>query len=161
MPEYILNNGGRVGRVALHNLDAFTQGYIEAMFFTNECPGVYRADFHTKAHKRAMAEGRASGTIPCDVGYAQLSRETLANIIRECKDFRDANRDDLNEATDNGRIDGYDETQAGRDFWYSRNGYGVGYFDSDLGEVGDRLQEAARRCGERNAYYARGRVWVE
>lgn len=38
----------------------------------------------------------------------------------------------------------YTEIQAGRDFWFTRNGHGVGFWDRGLGEIGDLLSE---RCG--------------
>jgi hypothetical protein len=43
----------------------------------------------------------------------------------------------------------YDVEKAGRDFWYTRNGHGVGYWDRGLDKaVAKSLSEAARTYGE-------------
>lgn len=42
--------------------------------------------------------------------------------------------------------------QCGHDFWLSRNRHGTGFWDRDLGAVGDRLHEAAKACGEAHLY---------
>jgi len=57
----------------------------------------------------------------------------------ECVAFIDANREDL---------EGIDATQAGHDFWLTRNGHGAGFWDRGLGERGERLSAAARVYGE-------------
>lgn len=46
-------------------------------------------------------------------------------------------------------IEGTDMTwsQAGHDFWLTRNGHGAGYWDRDLGEAGEQLSEAATAFG--------------
>lgn len=41
---------------------------------------------------------------------------------------------------------------AGHDFWLTRNGHGVGFWDRGLGELGDKLTEAAKTFGEVNLY---------
>ena len=38
-------------------------------------------------------------------------------------------------------------SQAGHDFWLTRNGHGAGYWDRGLGEVGEQLSEAATAFG--------------
>ena len=38
--------------------------------------------------------------------------------------------------------------QVGHDLWLTRNGHGAGFWDRGLGEIGDRLSEAARAMGE-------------
>jgi hypothetical protein len=42
---------------------------------------------------------------------------------------------------------GLSETQAGHDFWWSRNADDAGFCDRDLGELGERLSAAARSYG--------------
>lgn len=127
MPEYHLDVHGDYG--TWKRLDAFTRGYIQAMFFTNcSC-----AD-----------DGELDGAT-----FEELAPQALATIITDCKAFQDANQADLDEACDNGRINGYDMERAGMDFWYTRNGHGCGFWDRDLGEVGDRLTKA---CGWRTPW---------
>ncbi len=52
-------------------------------------------------------------------------------------------------------LDNWDADQAGHDFWLSRNGHGVGFFDrSEIAdkETRDALQNICRRFGERYCY---------
>lgn len=109
MPEFEMNGKVDPGYLAL---DLFTQGYIEALFFTE-----------------AEELGEA-------VGFADLAPCTQETIKADCARFYAANADDIAEYGDDER--------AGRDFWYSRNGHGAGFFDRGLGDLGDRLQRA---CG--------------
>jgi hypothetical protein len=132
MPEFILDHGSPEGAKAFAALDAFTQGYIEAMFFTSTG--------HLEDEELEHAT------------FAELAPETLAKIVSGCAVFQSANREDLDEALDNGRINGYDDSSAGRDFWYSRNGHGVGFWDRGLGDVGETLTEAARKLGSVDLY---------
>jgi len=41
---------------------------------------------------------------------------------------------------------------AGHDFWLTRNGHGVGFWDRGLGELGDLLSDTARVMGGCDAY---------
>lgn len=132
MPEFTLDRGSPDAARQFQALDSFTQGYVEAMFFTSASSpddgGLYGATF------------------------ADLHPDTLKSIIFECQEFQSDNRHTLDEALDNGRVNGYDDAAAGRDFWYSRNGHGVGYFDRGLGDAGDKLQEAAYQACESTLY---------
>lgn len=38
------------------------------------------------------------------------------------------------------------------DFWLTRNGHGVGFWDRDVGAVGDRLTKACKKFGETYLY---------
>jgi hypothetical protein len=42
--------------------------------------------------------------------------------------------------------------QVGHDFWLTRNGHGAGFWDRGLGEIGDRLSEAAKVYGGVDLY---------
>ncbi|TGW06792.1 hypothetical protein EN788_40260, partial [Mesorhizobium sp. M2D.F.Ca.ET.145.01.1.1] len=131
MPEFILDSSGRVDMpppaapLSFSDLDAFTQGYIEAIFFTNECPQVDTEEFNTAEHQAAMVEGAADGVLPCDVGFADLAPETLQAIIADCSAWQVANAELLAAAY----ARNYEPEQAGRDYWYTRNGHGVGFWD--------------------------------
>lgn len=116
MPEFHLDTSGRVDHVHPGNgrtyqvdwpeLDAFTQGYIEALFFTNAS---YSYD---ELYEK---------------GFSDLAPETLAAIIDDCAKFQAANAGVLADAY----ARDYGEDQAGRDFWYTRNRHGVGFWDRD------------------------------
>lgn len=54
---------------------------------------------------------------------------------------------------------GQTDEQVGHDFWLSRNGHGAGFFDRDLGDVGDRLQAAAKKFGGFNLYVDNGTIY--
>ena len=136
MPEFILDHGSPDGEARFDKLDAFTQGYVEAMFFTN-------------------ASDPDDGDL-ANATFAELAPEALAKIVSDCAAFQDQCRADIDEATDNGRINDYDEASAGRDFWFTRNGHGAGFWDRDLGDVGDVLSEAARKWGQVDLYRGDG-----
>lgn len=126
MPEFILDIGSPEHARDFNALDSFTQGYIEAMFFTDEeqlCEESGR-DMPAVAIDMATMESRfVGGNSP---GFADLAPKALAAIVADCAAFQSANRALIDEAT--GR-DNYDDESAGRDFWYTRNGHGVGYWD--------------------------------
>jgi hypothetical protein len=43
--------------------------------------------------------------------------------------------------------------RAGSDYWFTRNGHGVGFWDRDLGDVGDMLSDAARDAGGVHVFF--------
>jgi hypothetical protein len=121
MPEFILDTSGAVelpapspnGEPAAYefsDLDAFTQGYIEALFFTSGEPSLSRYDNGFRAvHPQeddgsddpadpdAAAEEYLSRVregqiheIPGDYGFADLAPEALARIIDDCIKFQAA-----------------------------------------------------------------------
>lgn len=123
MPEFVLDYGTTEAARIYDGLDDFTQGYIEAMFFTDT--------------------GDADNVGLEHATFAELHAITLEAIKLDCTRFQTTNAADLDEAVDTGRIYGYDLKAAGRDFWYSRNGCGVGFWDRKLGDIGDKLHKAA------------------
>jgi hypothetical protein len=131
MPEFHLDYGTPEAARVYTSLDEFTQGYIEAMFFT---------DANSDSEELANAS------------FAELAPEALQRIISDCNDFQTSFRTDIDEATDNGRINGYDEQGAGRDFWFTRNGHGVGFWDRGLGDVGDKLTTMSKPYGSCDLY---------
>lgn len=73
-----------------------------------------------------------------------ISEPTLAQMIRDCVHFYWRNRVDLEEVYSIGT---YTESDAGHDFWLSRNGHGAGFFDRGFDDVWDRLQASAKGFG--------------
>lgn len=151
MPEFILNRPHwvpsprtRAERAALAecaDLD-FVCAYVEALFFTNGDSGDEDEDSLNA------------------LGAERLTRESKFAIIRDCADF--LNRTvphpeggtwsvrDLVEAEPGGM------GQAGRDFWFTRQGHGVGFWDRD-GDVWsetarDTLTSVSKTFQERTAY---------
>lgn len=170
MPEYQMDKSGKVYVEGLRNglrgvpagaqpfstvlfddLDSFTQGFIEAAFFTSEEELVETAEREGEHGDGWLAAGK---------GFSDLAPDTLAAIIADCKAWQEENRGLLVEAYSHSFLDprdprGYSEEQAGRDYWFTRNGHGVGFWDrrqlerpsvsSPKGEtIGDKLSDACR-----------------
>lgn len=149
MPEFKLIDRNAA---TFADLPLFVQGYVEAMFFTEEAPGVDTEEFLTDEYQADMTEGRTDGTIPGDVGFTDLHPDFLATILSECESFQRDNADDLALAYDRD----YSPARAGHDYWLTRNGHGAGYWDRDELEadgLGDRLTEAAQ--------YNEGNLWFD
>lgn len=112
MAEFELNMNARKGH-AWHALDDFAKGYVEAMFFTNGDTG-------------DSNEWRLN-----EMGVDRLTRASVETIAHDCAKFVEEAGELLTEVLDNGRIRGYDEASAGRDFWYARQGHGTGFRDRE------------------------------
>jgi hypothetical protein len=113
-------------------MDAFTQGYIECALWASsaEIPPHTDQSF-------------------TDLGYTSedLAPETLAAMIGDCVWFQAANRTDLEAYYERFPIE-----YAGHDFWLTRNGHGAGFWDRELGELGERLSDDARGYGAIGLY---------
>jgi hypothetical protein len=131
MPEFILDMGSAGVARDFNKLPAFVRGYIEAMFFTDTNYG----------------DGEEGEGIDEAASVADLAPESLADIIADCEAFEDAASPWLEFACE---FRGYDEEQAGRDFWYTRNGHGTGFWDRRQldGVLGETLTSF---CGSGNA----------
>jgi len=157
MPEFILDTGGTVlglpapnatggvqadGCYTWDSLDSFTQGYVKALFFTES---------------GSETDGKEIG----DAGFSALAPETLARIIADCAKFQEGAA--WLRAVNAAKF--YDfpgETAAGRDFWFTRNGHGCGFWDGDWPEPhATALTDAAKSFGEVDAYLGDdGRVYL-
>ena len=131
MPEYYIPMGSHEASDTWAELDDFTRGYIEAAFFTSaSC---------------------ADDGEPENATFAEIAPSSLAAIMAECATFQAKYGPAIDAASGShrrGRV--YDHEAAGRDFWYTRNGHGVGYWDREpLSDLQSRglavLDEAARR----------------
>jgi hypothetical protein len=115
---------------AWRDLDTFTQGYVEAMFFTS-----------TGDDGEAFRQG-----------FSDLAPETLARIIADCAAFQEGSA--WLRAVNAAKGCAFPgEDQAGRDFWFTRNGHGCGFWDGDWPEPhAEHLTDAARTFGYVDAY---------
>jgi hypothetical protein len=113
-------------------MDTFTKAYIEA----------------------ALWSSVGDNDEPLDKNYSiqDISSETLQKMEADCAKFQKENVTDIAQ---------YDhpsfspEEMAGHDFWLTRNGHGVGFWDRDdcLPEsAGERLTVAANAFGECDLY---------
>lgn len=146
MPEFVMEGRDHAARAE----SEFVFGFIEAMFFTETSPAFESSEWFTDERRAASEAGQADGELPGDVGYTDLHPDALEAIRRDCDTFWILNRDTLESACEFG---GYDMAQAGRDYWFTRNGHGVGYWDRDLGDAGDMLSDAARDAGEVHVWF--------
>lgn len=148
MPEFILDQGSRDdGAVWFAGLSAFAQGYVQALFFTNqgspedgnEIPAHYSCDDISHIMRR---------TIERD---CNLFTRTAA-YVNWLADMEDSAPfpDDLSVSAG---IDASEES-AGMDFWYTRNGHGVGFWEGESrgypGTHASALDEASKAFGEVN-----------
>ena len=123
MPEFQLNVGGAYPTWA--TLDAFTKGYLEAAFFA-DCP---------------------EGDEWENVSLADMHADAWKEVRTDCASFQQRFGGLLEQACRFGL--NYDMAAAGRDFWYTRQGHGVGYWDRGLKGTGKALTNA---CGWRTDF---------
>jgi hypothetical protein len=84
-----------------------------------------------------------------------LSNEAHDRMREDCEDFFKHHEADLSEYCARITYDpsqGEPEDYAGHDFWLTRNGHGAGFWDRGLGELGERLSEAAKAYGSVDLY---------
>lgn len=149
MTEFILDVGSPEHARDFNALDSFTQGYIEAMFFTDSEPGTVRPD--EDSGSGFLWNPAVHSSLPGDVGFADLAPKALAKIVADCRAFQTGPAGDLLfQIYESDTV--YAPDQAGRDFWYSRNGHGVGFWDRGLGEIGDKLHKAAQAFRQVDSY---------
>jgi len=121
-------------------LDTFTQAYINcALWSTNDVSDEHGGD-------------------PLDDNYdvGDFDPATLARMVADCKHFQEENEEDI--TTYLGCRSPVE--MAGQDFWLTRNGHGVGFWDSDWPEdVGKRLTEASEAYGEVYLYVENGKIY--
>lgn len=130
MPEFVLDTSGAVqcdARTRFEptkwaDLPYMVRGYIEALFFTDSEHGSTR-----DADGGRAWNPETDSSLPGDVAFADLDGAALARILDDCHAF-EAQAADLLELAD---ANGYDSEQAGRDFWFTRNGHGVGFWDRE------------------------------
>jgi hypothetical protein len=109
-------------------IDDFTNGYITCMLW---------AETDDEEHPLNTL-----------YGIEDISEESLAKIISDCKSFQKHNAEDLDAAVEHGR----NMEHLGHDFWLSRNGQGTGFWDRGLGDIGIRLDKAAKTAGSVDPY---------
>lgn len=125
MVEFVLSFGTQEAATYFADADPFVQGCITGMFFCEQ-------------------ENLENPTLD------QLSDAFWTKITNDCRLFQRSAAKLLAQAyadPHNSR-DSYCAEQAGRDFWYTRNHHGTGFWDRNLGIVGDGLTEEAHKFQE-------------
>lgn len=95
-------------------------------------------------------ESRDDGGDPLDDNYSidDIDNAAFAEMVSECESFRDCQA---------GLLADVSPSEAGHNFWLSRNGHGAGFFDSGA-EHADALQKATKPYGSVNLYVHDGKV---
>jgi hypothetical protein len=109
----------------------------------------YLARFYTGYIEAALFCGVDDKDQPLDANYTtdDISAESSARMKEQCEKFVTSPEvASLLEAS------GLSPEYAGHDFWLTRNHHGAGYWDRDLGEIGDALTKLAHERGERTMY---------
>src|SRR6266849_10223362 len=85
-----------------------------------------------------------SGGKPLDRRFTvrDFDQQSVDRAVRDCNSFIEKNREILSRV-------GHDELN-GHDFWLTRNGHGVGFWDRGYGKDGDVLSKSAKKYGEMN-----------
>lgn len=137
MPEFILDNGTPEAARAFEALDRFTQGYIEAAFFTET------------GDRDGAENGLEHAT------FAELAPGALARMVADCQKFQYGENavDFHNILPDEHSKAECEASMAGHDFWLTRNHHGAGFWDGDWPEpYATRLTDAACSFGECDLY---------
>lgn len=111
--------------------DEFTQAYIECALWSTPDP-----------------TDTGDTPRPADVRFdsSNMPPALLADMAADCKEFQEDNADLLAEI---------DDSQAGQDFWLTREGHGAGFWDrGHADDIGDKLMAAAKAYGNgSDAFY--------
>lgn len=143
MPQYIMPIDDRT---VWDTLSPFEQGYIECALFC----GVERKE----------GDPLADVDKRYDAAFDDIAPETLAKMRADCRRFiTEAHAGPLLVEAYKRTVDGiaYDAQRAGNDFWYTRNGHGVGFWDRsglDRDGLGNKLTEIAQKFGEYSLFTA-------
>lgn len=130
-------------------LDEFTMAYIEAALWSSLDERNF--DDNGSPLPNAQYPDFLNGSFD----WGDFSPETLQQIIADCTKFQSDNAALIAEAVELGDYASREwsvAVRSGHDFWLTRNGHGVGFWDRGLGNVGDTLSEAATAYSEVSIY---------
>lgn len=94
------------------------------------------------------ADGDMGEPLDTDYGVEDIDNAAYAEMVSDCESFRDCQADLLGDV---------EPSDAGHNFWLSRNGHGAGFFDSNA-EHADELQKATKPYGSVDLYAHEGKV---
>lgn len=114
--------------------DPFVVGYVKCMLWCSSPLSADEGD--DTSFERLNFDA-------CDA----LTDDAVKQVVEDCDSFRELAGD---------LLEGFDESQAGHDFWLTRNGHGAGFWDGDYGDVGDDLTKIAKPFGEQHLDFVEG-----
>lgn len=82
----------------------------------------------------------------------EIDDDSISKAVSDCKRFIEMAGDLLN---------GLDAGNVGHDFWLSRNGFGSGFYDRNLGEIGEKLYSLSKTFNEKNVFEEDGKIFLE
>jgi hypothetical protein len=102
----------------------------------------------------SLDESNDNGGNPLDDNYSidDIDIETIDAAKRDCDAF-------ISKAGP--LLDDLDDSQAGHDFWLTRNYHGAGFWDRGIGETGDKLTDIAQSFEELNPFVHNGKIIIE
>ena len=103
----------------LSTYSLFIQGYIQCALWT----GVY---------------DEKSDEID-SLTFDDIAQATVIKLVNDCTLFQQQAKL---------LLVGLDQSQCGHDFWLTRNGHGAGFWDRNLGDIGDQLTAVSKEFGE-------------
>ncbi len=115
-------------------------------------------DAYITAALWSSTDGEDSDYEYLDEGYSKedLAPGLLELMTKECQEFQDKGADLLAQAYAIPEYDHHESNpiaMSGHDFWLTRNGHGVGFWDRGLPEkLGDDLTDLAKSFGECSLY---------
>lgn len=114
----------------------FLRGYVGALLFGE----TLRLDDDGES---ADPDGDGRDLMILDAGFhwEDFDKDSQCRIVKDCIQFYEQNRED---------IEAYGAEEAGSDYYFTRQGHGVGFWEEDYGapETCKRLDEAAKAEGE-------------
>lgn len=132
------------GNDAVAPLNEFVSGFLAAMF--------------------RASTGVDGGSLGDTYRTSDLAPNVARNLREDCADFMIENLDELKQYA--ARLSGAPHrvhsvwSNAGHDFWLTRNSCGSGYWDRGLGQLGETLARSARIFGSLHPYTQDNLVYV-
>ena len=110
------------------NLDGFQEGYVDCALWSSTDD---------------------NGNSLYSYNITDIASPTLKQMVQDCDIFRQQNQELLELYHEYG----FDEKQAGHDFWLTRNHHGTGFWDREIPKkLGQRLTKAAQKFHELDLY---------
>ena len=124
--------------------------------FEIDLSGIHTTDFH-REYLRAMfftETGEEDSPLGCAGDPGQISNSMFASTLADCDRFcKTQGHLFKEEHHTKGSPDDTAELHAARDFWYTRNGHGCGFWDGDWSkDVADILTAASKSFGTSEPY---------
>lgn len=122
------------------NIDSFTTGYIDCALWSSH-----------DGDRESLEE----------FSIHDINENTLNEMIQDCKKFQKENKELLEQAYKIKPERNESYSGSGHDFWLTRNFHGTGFWDRNLGDIGDKLTEKCKEYGEAYLYVENDKVYME